>query len=49
VVAIAGWMLNPVVCAGMTIGAPRVDLAALVELERLLIGCPCRKPNGADN
>jgi hypothetical protein len=27
-----------VICAGMTIGAPRVDLAALVELERLLIG-----------
>ena len=34
----AGWMLDPVICAGMTIGAPRVDLAALVELERLLIG-----------
>jgi hypothetical protein len=31
-------MLDPVICAGMTIGAPRVDLAALVELERLLIG-----------
>jgi hypothetical protein len=38
VVSIAGWMLDPVICAGMTIGAPRVDLAALVELERLLIG-----------
>ena len=37
VVSIAGWMLDPVVCAGMTIGAPRVDLAALIELERLLI------------
>ena len=34
---IAGWMLDPVVCAGMTIGPPRVDLAALVELQRLLI------------
>src|SRR5262245_2522131 len=31
-------MLDPVVCAGMTIGPPRVDLAALVELKRLLIG-----------
>ncbi len=31
VVSIAGWMLDPVICAGMTIGAPRVDLAALVE------------------
>ena len=38
VVSIAGWMLDPVICAGMTIGAPRVDLASLVELERLLIG-----------
>jgi hypothetical protein len=38
VVLIAGWMLDPVICAGMTIGAPRVDLATLVELKRLLIG-----------
>jgi hypothetical protein len=38
VVSIAGWMLDPVICAGMTTGMPRVDLAALVELERLLIG-----------
>jgi hypothetical protein len=36
VVSIAGWMLDPVICAGMTIGAPRVDLAALVELERAI-------------
>ena len=26
VVSIAGWMLDPVVCAGMTIGPPQVDL-----------------------
>ena len=38
VVSIAGWMLDPVICAGMTMGAPRVDLAALIELERLLMG-----------
>jgi len=38
VVSIAGWMLDPVVCAAMAMGAPRVDLAALVELKRLLIG-----------
>lgn len=37
VVSIAGWMLDPVICAGMMIGEPRVDLAALVELTRLLI------------
>lgn len=38
VVSMAGWMLDPVIGAGMTFGGPRVDLAALVELERLLIG-----------
>ena len=38
VVSIAGWMLDPVICAEMTIGAPRVDLAALIELRRLLMG-----------
>jgi hypothetical protein len=36
VVSIAGWMVDPVVCPGMTIGAPRVHLAALVELKQLL-------------
>src|SRR5689334_11261063 len=38
VVSIAGWMLDPVICGAMTIGRPRVDLAALVELRRLLMG-----------
>jgi hypothetical protein len=38
VVSIAGWMLDPVICTGMTIGAPHVDLAALIELRRLLMG-----------
>ena len=45
VVSIADWMLDPIVCAGMTIGAPRVDLAALIELERLLIA----RANPADS
>jgi hypothetical protein len=31
-------MFDPVVCAGMAIGAPRVDVAALVELQRRLKG-----------
>src|SRR5580700_4705803 len=38
VVTIADWMLDPVVCAAMPVGTPRVDLAALVELKRLLMG-----------
>src|SRR4051812_45653710 len=32
----ASWMLDSVICAGMVIGAPAVDLAALNELDRLL-------------
>jgi hypothetical protein len=40
VVSIAGWMLDPMVCGGMAIGRPRVELAALIELNRLLRGAP---------
>jgi hypothetical protein len=36
IVTIADWMLDPIVCAAMPKGTPRVDLAALVELKRLL-------------
>jgi len=38
VISIAGWMLDPAICAEMTVGAPWVDLAALIELRHLLIG-----------
>ena len=38
VIAISGWMIDPVVCSGMTRGTPRVDLAALIELHRLVTG-----------
>ena len=37
VVTIAEWMLDPVVCAAMPKGTPRVDVTALVELKRLLM------------
>jgi hypothetical protein len=37
VVSMAAWMLDPVTCAGMTIGTPQVDRAALIELDQLLI------------
>jgi hypothetical protein len=36
VVSISGWMIDPVVCGGMTMGLARVDLAALVELNTLV-------------
>lgn len=35
-VSIAGWMIDPVVCGGMTMGPPGVDLVALIELNRLV-------------
>ncbi|ULR41970.1 hypothetical protein [Rhizobium sp. K102] len=38
VIAISGWMIDPVVCRGMTMGTPRVDLATLIELNRLVSG-----------
>jgi hypothetical protein len=37
VTVVAAWMLDPVACAEMEIGAPRVALAALAELHHLLI------------
>lgn len=33
VVSMAAWMLDPVVCVGMTLGAPQVDLPALSDLK----------------
>ena len=34
--SIAGWMIDPVACVGMTTGSARVDLAALIEVNRLV-------------
>ena len=36
VIVVAAWMLDPAACAGMSLGAPRVTLAALAELDQLL-------------
>jgi hypothetical protein len=36
VIVVSAWMLDPVACAGMAVGAPRVTLAALAELHQLL-------------
>lgn len=52
VTAIAAWVLDPVVCAGMaTIGAPRIAVSALLDLHHLLIERGFRRssrddPNG---
>jgi hypothetical protein len=37
VIVVAAWMLDPAACAGMALGAPRVNLAALVEVNQLLV------------
>src|SRR5215204_3971805 len=36
VIVVAAWMLDPVACAGMELGAPRVAVSALAELHQLL-------------
>jgi hypothetical protein len=33
----ADWMVDPAVCAGMTMGSPQVGLTALVDLQQLLM------------
>jgi hypothetical protein len=37
VTVVAAWMLDPVTCAAMAIGAPRVAVSALIDLHHLLI------------
>src|SRR6202012_2164682 len=35
-VVLAAWMLEPAVCATMSLGAPTVDVVGLADLDRLL-------------
>src|SRR4051794_21624877 len=37
VTVMAAWMLDPVACAGMELGPPRVSVSALADLHQLLI------------
>lgn len=37
VTLLAAWMLDPLICAGMQIGAPRVAITALIDLHHLLV------------
>jgi len=48
VTAIAAWMLDPVACTGMAIGAPRVAVSALVDLHHLLIERGFRRSSRGD-
>src|SRR5215212_738210 len=49
VVVVAAWMLDPVACAGMTLGAPRVSIGALTELHQLLIEQGIRRSSLGDS
>ena len=42
VTKVAAWKLDPVYCATLKIGAPQASLAALSELQRLLLACESR-------
>jgi hypothetical protein len=44
----AAWMLDPVACAGMAIGSPRVAISALADLHRLLIEFGFRRSSQDD-
>ena len=48
VIVVAAWMLDPVACAGMAFGAPRVVLPALIELHQLLIEHGFRRSSRGD-
>jgi hypothetical protein len=49
VIVVAAWMLDPVACAGMEMGAPRVAVTALVELHHLLIDVGFRRNSRDDS
>ena len=46
VTVLPDWMLDASICAGMTLGAPRVSTSALGELQRLLVACGFRRSSG---
>jgi len=43
ITVVAAWMLDPIACAGMETGEPRVAVTALVDLHHLLIECGSRR------
>ena len=49
VTLVAAWMLDPVICAGMQIGAPRVSVAALVDVHQLLVERGLRASSAGDS
>ena len=49
VIVVAGWMLDPAACAGMSLGAPCATLAALAELHQLLTEFGFRRSSRDDS
>jgi hypothetical protein len=49
VTVLPAWMLDPVVCAGMKLGEPRVSVAALRELHHLLVERGLRRNSSSDS
>jgi hypothetical protein len=49
VIVVAAWMLDPAACAGMTSGAPRLSISALVDLHHLLIERGFRRNSSGDS
>ena len=48
VTVVAGWMLDPAACAAMGFGAPRVAIAALLDLHHLLTALGFRRSSATD-
>ena len=47
-IVIAAWMLDPVICATMSLGSPAVDIAGLADLDRLLRALGLRRACSAE-
>src|SRR6202034_1749239 len=43
-IVLAAWMLDPAICATMSLGPPTIDVAGLADLDRLLKALGLRRP-----
>jgi hypothetical protein len=47
-IVIAAWMLDPTICAAMSLGSPAVDINGLTDLDRLLRDLGLRRACSAE-
>ena len=47
-IVLAAWMLDPAICATMSLGSPTVDIAGLADLDRLLRALGLRRTCSAE-